>query len=469
MLEINVVYKSNLERTLRIDSEFYSKENYKVLDVLDKFETLKLTEVAKVSDGNHMSISDKFTDTGIPYYRGQDIHNFFIEQSSPVCIDELTYKVPQMKRSHLVKGDVLLSIVGTIGGVSLVSTEAPATCNCKLAILRPQTVEGFYLAVFLKTRYGQNQIKKFVRGAVQMGLILEDMDQIYVPIVSPELQKRISSLIQLASEKFENSKMLYEKVNENFLAEINLENFVPNENGINEKSFQESFLTSGRLDAEYYQPKFDHLIEHIYAQNYETLDNLVTIKKSIEPGTENYSENSDGLPFLRVSDFDKFRIGEPEKKLTEEFCYENKELIEKLKPSKETILFTKDGSVGIAHLLRENLDMITSGAVLHLNIKPNQQVIPEYLNLVLNSPIVQMQAERDAGGSIILHWRIEEIKNVLIPIVDVAAQKNLADMARESAELMSQADKLIDTAIKGVEIAIEEGEESAFHYIEGNS
>ncbi|MBF0556111.1 MAG: hypothetical protein HQK96_16420 [Nitrospirae bacterium] len=83
-----------------------------------------LTEFAKVSDGNHASISDHFSDSGIPYYRGGDIYNFYIEQTAnPLRVPEAIYNLPNIKRSHLQKGDVLLSIVGAIiGNLSLVQT-----------------------------------------------------------------------------------------------------------------------------------------------------------------------------------------------------------------------------------------------------------------------------------------------------------------------------------------------------------
>ncbi|MCC6972287.1 MAG: hypothetical protein IT434_18895, partial [Phycisphaerales bacterium] len=95
-LEVSVVALSNLERTLRVDTEFYTKENLSIEKFLKKSKFSKLTDLVKVSDGNHMSISEKFLDKGIPYYRGQDIHNLFIENSSPICIDEQTFNEPVM-------------------------------------------------------------------------------------------------------------------------------------------------------------------------------------------------------------------------------------------------------------------------------------------------------------------------------------------------------------------------------------
>ena len=164
-LECSEINRSELERTLRIDSEFYSKSAIKVSDMLQSRSHDLLTTFVDVSDGNHMGISDCFIDEGVPYYRGQDAGAFFIENSNPICINEKTFELPVMKRSHLKKGDVILSIVGTIGSLSLVYSDKSATCSCKLAILRPKEGKSAeLLATFLRGKYGQAQITRFTRS-----------------------------------------------------------------------------------------------------------------------------------------------------------------------------------------------------------------------------------------------------------------------------------------------------------------
>jgi restriction endonuclease S subunit len=217
------------------------------------------------------------------------------------------------------------------------------------------------------------------------------------------------------------------------------------------------------LDAEYYQKKYEEVDTHIKEQKHDCLANLVRIKKSIEPGSNVYSD--EGLPFLRVSDYNKFGLTEPGKKLSTIFCSENEALIKKLKPKKETILFSKDGSVGTAYMLRKDKKLITSGAILNLTVKDKNQIIPEYLTLVLNSMLVQMQAERDSGGSIILHWRINEIEKVVIPLIDYNKQKQIAELIEESFHLKKQSEQLLETAKRAVEIAIEQDETAAMGYI----
>lgn len=182
-MHISIVYKSKLERTTRIDAEYYRSDFISLIDTLTRKKTSKLTDLCNISDGNHMSIAKYFIDdsSGVPYFRGQDISGFFIENVTPVFIPEEIYHSPWMERSHFNADDILLTIVGTIGSISLVTERfQKATGSCKIAILRPEQISSKYLSAFLLSKYGQQQLKRSIRGAVQTGLILEDFDQFLI-------------------------------------------------------------------------------------------------------------------------------------------------------------------------------------------------------------------------------------------------------------------------------------------------
>ncbi|MFR7511284.1 MAG: hypothetical protein ACLUUN_03240 [Muribaculaceae bacterium] len=76
-----------------------------------------------------------------------------------------------------------------------------------------------------------------------------------------------------------------------------------------------------------------------------------------------------------------------------------------------------------------------------------------------------MQAERDAGGSIIQHWKPSEIKNVVIPVIDMKMQEKIAQQIQLSFSLRTQADKMLNDAIRAVEIAVESGEKAALNFL----
>ena len=277
-------------------------------------------------------------------------------------------------------------------------------------------------------------------------------------------QLEISSLVDKVFDLELEAKSMYIQAELLLLDTLKLKDFNPPSQTINIKSFADSFGSSGRLDAEFYQEKYDVLVQKLKVQEYDELKNLVSVKKSIEPGSSAYDEQ--GLPFIRVSDYDKFQISSPAKYLSESYCRENHETLKNLLAKKGTILFSKDGTVGIAHLLSEDLNGISSGAILHLKVK-DKRVLPEYLTLVLNSFALQMQAERDVGGSIIQHWRVEEIKEVVIPIISMEIQTQIADLIRQSNYLRIKSKGLLEKAKKAVELAIEKDQESALDFIKG--
>ena len=211
-LEVSELNLSQLERTKRIDSEFYKKENIAVDSILSLWDKKSIAECFYVSDGNHMGITDSFCENGIPYYRGQDIYHLFIENAEPLTIDQRTFDKPQMRRSHLKKGDVLMSIVGAIvGNSAIVTSSEPATCSCKLSIMRSKSYDILpeLLLVYIKTKYGQVQIQKFKRGAAQTGLLLEDFDQLMIPVFGKDFQGKVRQTVKAIYECTQRAAKAY--------------------------------------------------------------------------------------------------------------------------------------------------------------------------------------------------------------------------------------------------------------------
>ncbi|MFH1551373.1 MAG: restriction endonuclease subunit S, partial [bacterium] len=139
--------------------------------------------------------------------------------------------------------------------------------------------------------------------------------------------------------------------------------------------------------------------------------------------------------------------------------YLSQEVYDKFKDNFEPkigeVLLTKDATPGIAYYLDSQIERIISGGILRL--KPKIEIEPEYLSLVINSIIGQMQAERDTGGSIIVHWRPEQIKNILIPILPKHTQQKIADLICQSHAARKKAKQLLEEAKQKVEDFIEKG------------
>ena len=93
---------------------------------------------------------------------------------------------------------------------------------------------------------------------------------------------------------------------------------------------------------------------------------------------------------------------------------------EKFTPKQNELLLSKDGTPGIALKLENELKQINSAGILRGT--PKIDINLDYLSLVLNSPVVYHQIYRNSTGSIILHWKKDQIENTLIPILDPKTQ-----------------------------------------------
>jgi restriction endonuclease S subunit len=82
---------------------------------------------------------------------------------------------------------------------------------------------------------------------------------------------------------------------------------------------------------------------------------------------------------------------------------------------------------------------------------------------------LKLQADRDAGGSIIKHWKPSEIQEVLIPIIDTSIQIKIEEKIKKSFELKEESKQLLDLAKRAVEVAIEKDEEEAKTKCDRNS
>ncbi|MFA5454958.1 MAG: restriction endonuclease subunit S [Sulfurimonas sp.] len=468
-LKLSEVFEDN--EKFRFDSEFFKKEYLIVYRLIKSKPNEQLGDITDTltdfsANGSYESIANNFTLLDEKNYaymvRTTDLENQNFIQNVKY-IDEHSYNF--LKKSQIFGGEILINKIGSPGRTYMMpKLNMPISLGMNLFMIRLSKkfhyTEEFVWA-FLNSKLGKLIIERKINGTVPLTIDKLAIKTLYIPKLSEAFQLKITKVINLSHKKLEESKTLYKEAEELLLKELDLLDFKPSDENIATISFKNSFGTSGRLDSEYYQPKYDELVTHIKKTKFDKLDNIVDIKKSIEPGSEAYQD--EGIPFIRVSNITKSGITDTEIHLSKDILKD--EDLEKLYPIKDTILLSKDGTVGIAYKIKNETEMITSGALLHLMIK-RDDVMPEYLTLVLNSLIVQLQADRDAGGSIIKHWKPSEIQEVLIPIIDNSIQTQIEEKIIKSFELKEESKKLLDLAKQAVEVAIEKNEDEALKLLE---
>ena len=446
-LEISVVKLSELNNESRVEAEYFSKENLKLLANLSNYGCIPILNVANsVTDGIHTSIDYDENSSINLISAGSPKENVF-DLSRSVFISEKAHK--ENPRTALRKNDVVISTVGTIGNCAVVDESIlPANSDRHVGIVRlnVEKYSPYVLSTFLLSKYGRMQTLRESTGNVQLSLFLYKIRELLIPNFSDTFQSKIESIVKSAHAKLEESKSLYSQAEDLLLGELGLKDWQPKNTLHTTKKFSD-FAQNGRLDAEYYQPKYDDLFEKLSCLNCKRLGKIVSIKKSFDPGSDAYQET--GIPFIRVSDISKDGIEKTELHLSPiDFD------IPELKPKKDTILFSKDGSIGIAYKVQSDLNVFTSGALLHL-VTTDSSILPDYLTLVLNSVVVKLQAERDSNGAIIQHWKPSDIENVIIPILPEQIQKKIASLIQQSFECKAQSKQLLEDAKRMVESEIE--------------
>ena len=473
-------FKESFLESGRIDAEYYLPKYEDYIKAVSAYAggVAPLGKVCSIKDSN-------YTPEHGMKYRYIELANIGKSGDITDCMYENGEDLPTRARRLVLTGDVIVSsIEGSLGSCALITEDYNhALCSTGFYVVRSSQINSETLLTLFKSEPIQQLLKKGCSGTILTGIGKQEFKQIPIPLIRPEVQAEIAQHIQRsfalrkeASQLLEEAKLSVERAirvgdmgggnhltyrylqtkarQEERLAmylllkELGLIAEKPQRNKVvaTEKKLSTSFFTSGRLDAEYYQPKYDYLDNQLSLLPTQRLGEIVEIRKSIEPGSEAYQP--EGVPFVRVADLNKFGIETPS------ICLDRAIYATAPRPQKDTILLSKDGSVGIAYKVEDDMDMITSGAILHLSVK-GKGILPDYLTLVLNSRIVKMQAERDAGGSIIQHWKPSEIEQVVIPILPPDIQQKLSEQVSKSFALRREAKSLLEQAKLMVEQTIE--------------
>ena len=178
-----------------------------------EWKEVRLGDVCKIKGGKRLPkgvnlITQK---NSHPYIRVRDLgKSKMIElNSSYEYVDEITQK--QIQRYITQKGDILISIVGTIGLIAIVGGSldgANLTENC-VKLVKLDKIDSEYLYYYLKSPFGQQNISRGTVGAVQAKLPIKNIQDF--SIICPELisdQRRIASILSSLDRKIElNNKI----------------------------------------------------------------------------------------------------------------------------------------------------------------------------------------------------------------------------------------------------------------------
>ena len=179
---------------------------------MTSWKTYKLGELVKVKGGKRLpkGISLQIAPNTHPYIRIRDMGKSRVLELDATYeyVDDVTQK--SITRYVVDEGDILLSIVGTIGLVGIVGKslhQANQTENC-VKLVNLNGIDPLFLYYFLLSPKGQEEIKRGAVGAVQAKLPIKNIENIEISLPPLEEQRRIAGILGAIDDKIECNRRI---------------------------------------------------------------------------------------------------------------------------------------------------------------------------------------------------------------------------------------------------------------------
>ena len=458
-------------KDFRVDTQFYTTQ-------LKRNSVLQYRKIGDCLTRSQYGISIEMNENGIgyPIYRMNEITNMlcdlYVNKTAQISQEEFeTFK--------LNAGDVLFNRTNSYDFVGRTGVYYPNVQDeskifaSYLVRFVPNSIKinSEYLAAFLSCKYGVQDVKRRARQSInQTNVNPEEVKEIEIPLLCDGLQNKIRKCFQTAHTLRVDADRFYKDAEQLLLSELGLTNFSPSTEPVAVKSFSDSFGTSGRLDAEYYQPKYEDIEKAFDKFDRVALSAIVNypISSGITPkaGGDDYTDFTNGIPFIRavdivggVVDLKSCNYIKPEI---------HNGILKRTQLKDDDVLLSIAGTVGRCGIYSNNGDGNINQAVAILRF--DETLVKRlYLVVFFNSTIGNQFVSKYARHGVQTNLNLAEVGSLRIPIIDSGKQHKLSKMVQQSFALRRQSEQLLEVAKHAVEMAIEEGECKAIEFIKSNT
>lgn len=456
-LECTEIFLSEVNEKNRADAEFFQKFYLAYEESVNRRNPFDMGELANFLIGPFGSSYDtsnyvEFSD--YRYVRGQDVKPFFVSDDSLRYVSPTDFN--RLKKYALQEGDILISVVGTLGNACIVQTkDVPAIFSCKSTVIRPQIINPYYLLVYLNSSYGHTLLLRNERGAIQKGLNLDDLKRFVVPTFSETLYAAIEKIFLAARDLRARADEKYHAAEKILSAALGLDNFTPSSENVAIKSLSASFGMSGRLDAEFYQPKYDDW------RNFMTVAG--TVKELCKVHDRNFLPKPKEIyRYIELANVEaNGNISSPDAFIGADLPTRARRIVK----TGQVIISSIEGSLQNCALITDKLD----GALCSTGFFVIDSKIfnAETLLVLFKSELMQNLMRQQCSGTILTAVSRENFLNLPLPVVSRDVQEKIAAQVSESFRLRAESEKLLSQAKRAVELAIERGEDAAIKFLGG--
>jgi restriction endonuclease S subunit len=157
--------------------------------------TVPLEDVCEfIRDGTHSS--SERVPNGIPVLSAEHVRDGGLSFDTDRFTSDKELAVFR-RRLHPLPGDVLMTIVGTIGRVGILRHDRPFVFQRSVCVFRAsaKSLDSMYLRYCLESGPTRRQLEQETKEVAQAGVYLDSLNGITIPIPSLGEQKRIAELL----------------------------------------------------------------------------------------------------------------------------------------------------------------------------------------------------------------------------------------------------------------------------------
>lgn len=464
-LECSVLFLQQVQNAdLRFDSEYYSKANLSLSETLNNIGNKTISDYGGLLDCSafYPSITGYYSNNRdiIPFLRVNEISNGLIVITDNTVF--LPHRVVENNSKTIAlayPGDIIIAKGGnTLAKVGLVTDEYPMYATCRdVIILRTNELidlNKYYLWAFLHSKYGQGILWRSASQTGQPHLTLPAIMKIKVPDTK-FLQSIMERLYKESVAFKEKAEICYQNAEKVLLSSLNIQIKDQTTPVIAEKRFTESFLKSGRLDAEYYQPKYDKYLELVSAYK----NGCSNIRTEFNQVTEKCDRKNPEYSYVEIGDIDVNNGVASFNAISTEELPANAKIMTKCGDILVSTVRPNRGAVAIL----ESDELLVSGAFAVLRQKHSYK--KEVLQTLLRTDLYRDWLLQFNVGTSYPVIKDDDVLNMPIPLFEQEIQNDIEAKVQESFALRHKSKELLEYAKRAVEMAIEQGEEAALGWL----
>jgi hypothetical protein len=315
-----------------------------------------------------------------------------------------------------------------------------------------------YLFVVLSSKYCRDHIERWAKGIRQRNVGNPAVLSMAIPVLS-KIQNDLAELVIKSFYLLERSKDFYRDAEQLLLSELRLLDWKPK----HELAFVKNFSATQeaeRFDAEYFQPKYEEIIEAVkkYKGGFVTLGEVAKTKRgSLIP--DSFYNEQNGTPYIRGADFSSGFLSD------NKLIYIDNSFSQKseTKIKKGDIVFALIGTVGSTALVDESFnDAFISNNLGKITIKNYN---PTVLQILLHSIVGKLYFEKEQTQTAQPKISDKDIHKFILPKLENKIEKEIEQKYFESQKNKKLSKSLLEIAKRSVEMAIEKDEQEAEKWI----